>query len=745
MDNRSLHRHPPTAVYRRPLAGVCVFLIALSLLGAAVEQAPPPDGPAAAPPRGAGRLIRVPLPVTNTVASSVRRMIHGVVEQFREAGQLDGQSRPVLILELDPGRTEFGAGSQFGAAVSLAEVLTSRDLAPVKTVAYLPRPIRGHGVLVAMACEEIVMAPDAEIGQAGIDVPSGAPIGQAVRDFYRQIANLRRTIPVAVALGMLDKDLEVHKVETEVSVEFVLAQNLADLRQKLTIQSDEVLIDAGELGSFTGRAARELGFAKYLAVDRDAVARALQLPAGAVDPMVGWVIEPRQFRLEGPITGPSVGRLQRMIEDQLRSGEVNLVCLRIDSAGGGLADSLTLANYLASLDRSAVRTVAYVASQARGDAALVALACDHLIMKPQAMLGGAGPQPLTREEIDAARTPIRDVLALRKATSWSPLAAMIDPELEVFEYRNRGTGETRYFSPDEAAAQEAPDAWQQGEKITQDHTPLELDGARAHQFGLARQLVDSFDELKQLYGLQDDPRMVEPGWADFLVHALASPGVAMLLLLIGGAGLYAEVNMPGIGIGGFIAGVAFLLFFWSKFLDGTSDWLEVTLFLGGLCFLLLEIFVIPGFGIFGLGGGLMIIVSLVLASQTFIIPKSPTQLAQLRGSMLVVAGAAVGIVALAVFVRRYGPRAPVLNRLMLKPMQGEELASLVSREAIADFRHLLGDRGVTTTQLTPSGKARFAAELVDVIADGEVIDRGRQVVVVDVHGNQVTVQEVPPQ
>jgi membrane-bound ClpP family serine protease len=385
-----------------------------------------------------------------------------------------------------------------------------------------------------------------------------------------------------------------------------------------------------------------------------------------------------------------------------------------------------------------------VASEARGDAALIALACDQLLMQPQAMLGGTGPRSLTEDEIDAARTPIRDVLAARRASPWSPVAALIDPQLEVFQYRNRNTGATRYLSPQEAGTLEKPDEWEQGDKITQERTPLEVDGTRAVELGLAHQVVGSFDELKLLYGLEDDPRLVEPGWADFLIQALASPGVAMLLLVIGGVALYTEMQMPGIGIGGFVAGVAFLIFFWSKFLDGTSSWLEVVLFLGGLSFLLLEIFVIPGFGIFGLGGGLMIIASLVLASQTFIIPRSPTQLAQLRGSMLVVAGAAVGIVAMAAVIRRYGPRAPVLNRLMLQPMQKEELEVLADREALANYERFLGQQAVTTTQLTPSGKARFGAELIDVISDGEVIDRDQQVVVVAVHGNRVIVQPTTP-
>ena len=106
--------------------------------------------------------------------------------------------------------------------------------------------------------------------------------------------------------------------------------------------------------------------------------------------------------------------------------------------------------------------------------------------------------------------------------------------------------------------------------------------------------------------------------------------MAVLLLVIGGAALYIELHAPGIGIGGFVAAVCFLLFFWSRYLGGTAGWLEVSLFVAGVSCLLLEVFVIPGFGIFGLGGGALVLASLVLASQTFLWPRNEYQFEQLE-------------------------------------------------------------------------------------------------------------------
>jgi len=84
----------------------------------------------------------------------------------------------------------------------------------------------------------------------------------------------------------------------------------------------------------------------------------------------------------------------------------------------------------------------------------------------------------------------------------------------------------------------------------------------------------------------------------------------------------------------------------------------------------------------------------------------------------------------------------MFNRLMLAPPTAEEASRIYQREAIAQLDHLLGATGVTTTPLLPSGKALFGDQMVDVIADGEVVERNQSVRVVEVRGNRVLVRQV---
>jgi membrane-bound ClpP family serine protease len=317
---------------------------------------------------------------------------------------------------------------------------------------------------------------------------------------------------------------------------------------------------------------------------------------------------------------------------------------------------------------------------------------------------------------------------------------MIDPALEVFAYQNTQTGETRYFSPEEAASQPDKENWRQGAAIKPAGEAFQLTSQRAHELDIAWQVVDGFDEFTQLYGFEQPPREARPNWALEFVEALSSPALAALLLVIAFVGIYIELHSPGIGAGAFVSAVAFLLYFWSNFLHGSATWLEVLLFVSGVLFLLLELLVLPGFGIFGLGGGVMILVSLVLASQTMFLPQTESQLIELRRSLIIVTSAAAATVVAAIALRHYLPQAPVFRTLLLNPTSEEDLIDLDYRESVVDYTHLIGQQGVATTNLMPAGKAEFSGQLIDVIADGLPIDRGQPVVVTKARGSRVVVR-----
>src|SRR5439155_929922 len=151
---------------------------------------------------------------------------------------------------------------------------------------------------------------------------------------------------------------------------------------------------------------------------------------------------------------------------------------------------------------------------------------------------------------------------------------------------------------------------------------------------------------------QLDPATVEVSrddWLDSVAAFLREPLVNVLLIMIGIAGLILELKMPGFGIPGIVAAICFVLFFWAHVVAGHMPWqftlLAVLLFLLGLVLLIIEIFVLPGFGVTGISGIVLIVVSLVLVMLEQM-PSTSQQWASLGASLTVVAfGLAAGLCA----------------------------------------------------------------------------------------------------
>lgn len=463
---------------------------------------------------------------------------------------------------------------------------------------------------------------------------------------------------------------------------------------------------------------------------------------------------PRAVLIEfyGPITPMSEQYFYRKLDGALANG-ANLVVVEIDSPGGLVDSSLAMAARLRDL--KAARTVAYIPREAISGAAMMALGCDEIIMGPRAMIGDAGPifldeDFLFRHAPEKFRSNLAaQVRSLAESKGRSPALAeaMVDMNLVVHQVRNRKDGRTAYMSQAELDA--APDGtdW---EKVAPVHESreghfLQLSGARAVELGLAQATVESRDALKQRYGVDELP-ILRPTAIDTAVYVLNLRVVTAGLLVVGLVALYIELSSPGIGAGGLIAGLCFALFFWSRFLGGTAGWLEILLFAAGLGFLAVELFILPGFGLPGVSGIVLVLASLVMAGQSRI-PQTRGEWTALSINLAVLAGSLLVVGVVVYLLSKYLGRLPVLSRLMLGPApsepppRAERGVGAVGRRASDDESPpAVGDRGVAVSPLRPAGKARFGDRLVDVVADGEFIERQTEVEVADVLGNRVVVR-----
>jgi membrane-bound serine protease (ClpP class) len=658
--------------------------------------------------------------------------------------------RPILVFEIKPGKAQPGS-SGYGISHDLADFL-STGLGGALTVAYVPESLKGYAVIPVLACDDIVMGSSATLGPI---TPEGEPVRAGYREPLRDLARRKGRNP-SLYVGLLDRDADLRLVRTGGGqIQYVLADELPAFEKANQVAPGDIqpAWEGGQRGILSAKRARDEGFSKLTADDRGVIANVYHIAARGVanDPTLLEEARPVWIQVEGRLDNIKESYLRRRVEQARREG-VNLVFFQINSKGGLSTAADNIAALIAGIKD--MKTVAYIDDQAVGVAALIPLACDDIVFRRGARMGdvhelitGNNGQVQELTEAQASALAKRaEGIAAQKGHSTAIAVAMIDPGARVFRATDAGSATPRLVL--ESTLRANPNQFLDPTMVKEAGEPLLVRSTDAASFNLGQEVGD-IEEFKALYGLRGKPIRIDgPTWVDGLVTTLNDPFVSWVLLFIGVFMLILEIKMPGVGLPAITSALAFLLFFWSRYLSGTADQLEILLFLVGLICVGLELFVFPGFGVFGLSGFLLILVSIVMASHTFVWPTQEYEYRQMAGTLFQVVGVMVGVGVGATLFGRFLPSLPVINRMVLKaePYEAEEnpdpTAKPAAIEGYESFAFLMGETGRTTTVLKPTGKARFGSLLIDVRADGYYIERDTLIEVVDVQGLKVIVKPV---
>jgi membrane-bound ClpP family serine protease len=273
---------------------------------------------------------------------------------------------------------------------------------------------------------------------------------------------------------------------------------------------------------------------------------------------------------------------------------------------------------------------------------------------------------------------------------------------------------------------------------------LTLTADQARQLGLVSAVVKDFNDVCAHEGVvPSEVHVPEADWLDGLAEFLKYPAVGALLIMVGLTCLILEFKTPGVGLPGVIAAVCFVLFFWAHSkIAGQIDWLAILLFVLGLALIALEVFVLPGFGVCGVSGILMLLLSLGLAAHGHW-PRSAGDWLGFGQKLSPFGISLLGSLVCVFLVVKYLPHIPVLNRLISKtPEEADGAAGQADLPMHAEYQALLGAIGVAATPLRPAGKTQFGDAFVDVVAEGGYVMPGTRVQVIEVEGNRVVVKEV---
>ncbi len=696
------------------------------------------------------RYVVVNSPVDDSVFRNVRNVALSLQEQ---ATQEDRTA--ILFLEIRPGQSEFHQ------VYGLAQFLTSTRTNRLTTVAWVPETVTGNNVVVALGCREIVMQPDAMLGDIGRGKAVDASEEQSILSLVNKRHNLR--VNNDLALGLLNPEISLLQVTIErdgVSEKRVVTEQQAKVLRdnQLVISDVEVIKDQRKPGIFSGKQARELGvlvshtvaqqaeLAELYKIDPQNLKEQIDISEQArvrlidVTQAIDWVLE---------------SFIERQIDRALAEGAQTLI-FRIKSPGGYLLAGTNLAEKIAELEEKKVRTIAFIPEQALSSAAIMALGCDEIYIGRNGQIGDAGviiprfdgafervPEKVLSPVLDKLRS-----LADRKHRPAGILTAMTLKDQVVFQVRHRETGRVWFMTEEELQDREE---WIKGPLVPEsaEGLLLTLHGERAVELRVANAVADNLEELKERINIPPDVELRAVGrtWVDSLVFWLNQPFITGLLLFLAIICIYIELHLM-VGFFGICSAICFGIFFWSRYLGGTASGLEVLIFMLGLACILLEIFVIPGFGVFGVTGGLLVLFSLILASESFNYIEPNLNSQRLLQVLMMIGLPILGVMVSSYFLSKYLPQMPLFQAVVLTPPMKKHAGdtdTLQLRPDLVDESRdelSIGAQGMAITALRPAGKGQFSRRMIDVVTQGPYLQAKTPIEVVEVRGNRIVVREL---
>ncbi|MFQ5494450.1 MAG: nodulation protein NfeD [Phycisphaerae bacterium] len=274
---------------------------------------------------------------------------------------------------------------------------------------------------------------------------------------------------------------------------------------------------------------------------------------------------------------------------------------------------------------------------------------------------------------------------------------------------------------------------------------LQVSPGEAQAYGFSRAMIPDEDALRARFNLSTVVR-VAPSWSESLAFWMTSIYVRGFLMVIILLGAYVEFHTPGVGVPGLVALICLAIFVGAPYLTGLANVWEVLFIVLGVLLIALEVFVIPGFGIAGISGVALLIVGLLATfvqddpgrSFPLYFPTLPGAMYHVKMAFLTLVSATGASIVGMIMLSKFLPRMPFFGRIVPPNPIPSEVQTADSYRGMAR----VGDIGESVGPLRPAGKARLGGMLVDVVTQGDYIEAGVRLEIIEHRGNQVVVRSV---
>jgi membrane-bound serine protease (ClpP class) len=417
------------------------------------------------------------------------------------------------------------------------------------------------------------------------------------------------------------------------------------------------------------------------------------------------------FDMKEEVAPPLWRKFDKALDDAIAK-KADLFLINMNTYGGMVvtADSISY-----RLINSPIPTAVLIDNNAASAGAWIAISCDSIFMVGSASIGAA-----TVVDQSAQQMP--------------------DKYQSYMRSRMRSTAETQGRDPHIAEAMVDQDIYIEG--IIDSGKVLTFTTTEAIKYGYCEAIKSNIQEVIDHYGfVEAETTELKLTGIDRIIGFLIKPIISSLLIMIIIGGIYFELQSPGIGFPLAAAVTAAILYFAPLYLEGLAAHWEILVFIVGVILLIIEIFALPGFGVAGVSGIVLIITSLALAMIDNVrLDPGTIQIESLIRALFTVFIS----MAVAVFGSFYLSRKLFGNRTFFGKLALEATQQSSEGFVAADMHimTLIGARGVAFTILRPAGKVEVDGEILDASAETSYIDKGEEVVIVRYEAGQVVVRKV---
>jgi len=416
------------------------------------------------------------------------------------------------------------------------------------------------------------------------------------------------------------------------------------------------------------------------------------------------------FQIDDSIFESALKRTKDCLKEAAENN-ADFIIIKLNTYGGRVDIADTISKRL--LDNKAT-TIAFIDNNAASAGALISISCDSIYMVESARIGAATVvNQEGKQAPDKYQSYMRATMrAVAEANDRDPkiAEAMVDDRIKIKGIID--SGKTLTFTTKEAI-----------------------------KYNFCEAEVETVDDIIARLNLKN-PIIIE--FKETTMHKfiklLLSPVLRSLLVMVIFGGIYFELQTPGVGFPILAAVIAAITYFMPLYIEGLAANWEIALFVAGVILLVLEIFVIPGFGVAGISGIVCIVGGLVLAMLgndyfdfTF---TPPTEIS--KSFFIVLIGLLCSVIGFF-----------ILGGSMTK-MKAFDKMSLVERQKKEDgyvidtFKEisLVGKFGKAITDLRPSGKVAIEDIWYDAITEAEFLNKGDEIEVLEKRSNHLLVRKV---